>query len=544
MNTFKRKSLYAALAGVSALGVTGAAEAVYVNPDGLGQVLIYPYYTVREVGGSAYNTLLSVVNSTGSVKGVKVRFMEGKNSREVLDFNLYLSPYDVWTAAIIPTATGGAVKTTDTSCISPTQLAAAGQEFVNYEYGPYVTANGPAWDGSPQDLDRSREGYFEIIEMGVITHATAAAWATHTNSYARGAMAGSVPLATSVAFNCGAIQGVDGSAPGMGQYMVAPRGGLFGGETMINVAQGVDYTADPSALDAFSNVVLWQLPGSILPNLANVTPKVSTTFGNVGGSPTLVNTLWDRPWNLPADPVSAVLMHDSIVNEYVVDGSANNAAYGTDWVVTFPTKWNYYARLLGVYWSNRLDGEIPVLGLFQRNYYNGACDDVAIRLWDREERSPVAQGGFSPPRPGESSPTLCWEANIITFNNSNVLGSINSRNLAAPIANAATPEGWMRLGFPLVAYSPSSAPLATIATYTNAHYLAGGFTSYIAAGGTTATTADFATYYGLPSIGFSVNRYTFNNMPTPSGTVLANFGGNFIHKGSKSISFSSVTPVP
>ena len=47
MNTFNKKSLYAAIAGVSALGVAGTAEAVHVNPDGLGQVLIYPYYTVR-----------------------------------------------------------------------------------------------------------------------------------------------------------------------------------------------------------------------------------------------------------------------------------------------------------------------------------------------------------------------------------------------------------------------------------------------------------------------------------------------------------------
>src|SRR6266567_2646430 len=32
MNSFQRKSLYAALAGVGALGVTGAADAVNVNP--------------------------------------------------------------------------------------------------------------------------------------------------------------------------------------------------------------------------------------------------------------------------------------------------------------------------------------------------------------------------------------------------------------------------------------------------------------------------------------------------------------------------------
>src|SRR6478735_1168725 len=103
MNTFKKKSLYAALAGVSALGVTGAAQAVNVNPDGLGQVLIYPYYTTRaDSTGNAYGTLLSVVNSTATAKAVKVRFLEGKNSKEVLDFNLFLSPFDVWTAGIVP----------------------------------------------------------------------------------------------------------------------------------------------------------------------------------------------------------------------------------------------------------------------------------------------------------------------------------------------------------------------------------------------------------------------------------------------------------
>ena len=107
MNTFKQKSLYAVVAGLSALGATGAAQAVSVNPNGLGQALIYPYYTVREPKvGAAYNSLLSVVNSSGSAKAVKVRFLEGKNSREVLDFILYLSAYDVWTAAIIPTSHG------------------------------------------------------------------------------------------------------------------------------------------------------------------------------------------------------------------------------------------------------------------------------------------------------------------------------------------------------------------------------------------------------------------------------------------------------
>src|SRR5437667_3246599 len=125
MNTFNKKSLYVAMAGLSALGVTGAAQAVTLNADGLGQVLIYPYYTVREQSaGATFNSLLSVVNSTASAKAVKVRFLEGKFSREVLDFNLYLSPKDVWVAGIEPAGiapgSGAGIYTNDKSCTTPT----------------------------------------------------------------------------------------------------------------------------------------------------------------------------------------------------------------------------------------------------------------------------------------------------------------------------------------------------------------------------------------------------------------------------------------
>jgi len=152
MDMFKKKSLCAALAGMGALGVVGAAQAVNLNPDGLGQVLIYPYYTVRnvlpDVPGipapctgtectditAPFNTLLSVVNSTASAKAVKVRFLEGRNSREVLDFNLYLSAKDVWGAALVPNAAGGATMlVTDRSCTLP-RIPAVGVPFRSLAY--------------------------------------------------------------------------------------------------------------------------------------------------------------------------------------------------------------------------------------------------------------------------------------------------------------------------------------------------------------------------------------------------------------------------
>jgi len=161
MNSFQRKALYVALAGVTGLGATTAAEAVNLNPDGLGQVLLYPYYTTRIdpapiISGAAigtYNSLLYVVNSTTSVKAVKVRFLEGKDSREVLDFNLFLSPRDVWTAAILPDTTTGAgmIITTDKSCTVPA-IPSGGKDFVNFAYV------GSAADGADPSLDRTREG--------------------------------------------------------------------------------------------------------------------------------------------------------------------------------------------------------------------------------------------------------------------------------------------------------------------------------------------------------------------------------------------------
>ena len=103
MNTFKRKALTTAVLGT--LGVAGAAHAIYQDPNNTGQALIYPYYTVNSAAGNAWNTFISVTNTTSSVKVVKVRFREGKNSAEVLDFNLYLSPNDMWTGAVIPSST-------------------------------------------------------------------------------------------------------------------------------------------------------------------------------------------------------------------------------------------------------------------------------------------------------------------------------------------------------------------------------------------------------------------------------------------------------
>jgi hypothetical protein len=481
MNTFKKKSLYAALAGISALGAAGAAQAVNVNPGGLGQVLLYPYYTTRPDNLlDPYNSLLSVVNSTASVKAVKVRFVEGKNSREVLDFNLFLSPFDVWTAAIIPDAGGGARMTTqDKSCTIP-KIPAAGVPFVNFAY------SGSNDDGGGNTLDRTKEGYVEIIEMATYSSSsTIAAEVTHASG---------VPP-------CGSNL-TDNNASNEAQF---PQGGLFGGLSLINVLSGTDYTEDAVALDNYSRSEIYAASGSISPDLSQAFPPVSQVLANGA----VYTSTW-LPGPSPAattsptvaanvDPVSAVLMHDQVMNEFVLDTGTKS---GTDWVLTFPTK---------KFYINIGTGTAPKL--FQRNFNKtaGACDDVSLGIFDREEFT--APTSFSPPPPSQTN-ALCWEANVLTFNNSHLLGSANETNIPTAFQN-----GWLNLGFPLVTAAPNAHLLRNVAG-TTITFIGGGVSSNAS-----------VTYYGLPVIGFAVQDFV--NGAVPGGGVAfvqSSYGGNFVQK--------------
>ena len=77
----------------------------------------------------------------------------------------------------------------------------------------------------------------------------------------------------------------------------------------------------------------------------------------------------------------------------------------------------------------------------QRPHGVRPADDVTLDFWDREEKQNSTPGGFSPPQPGVTN-SLCWEANVITFNNSNVLGSLNFANVPTDFEN-----GWLDIGF-------------------------------------------------------------------------------------------------
>jgi hypothetical protein len=490
MKTFKRKTFYTAvLAAMGAMTAVGTANAVNINPDGLGQALIYPYFTVRAsstfVNGATFasgqqNTYFSVVNSTATAKAVKVRILEGKNSREILDFNLFLSPNDVWTAAILPNsadATAGAkIITTDKSCTTGV-VTATGIPFSNGAYTGIFADLGDA------TLDRTNEGYMEILEMGEITHPGLLTAVTH--------VAGVAPCMTTPA-TAETLRVADDN--GLINYLTRATGGLFGAASLINPATGVDYSYDAIALEAWDTNPLGNPSRSTAqtPTIANGNVLVSNIFS--------AGAVKTATWLTGRDAVSATMMRNKVLNEFVLDTGTQSA---TDWVVTFPTK-RFYTLL-----SSTPNTRQPFQNLFTAA---GSCDDVTLSgPYNREEQFSVTGGGFSPATVQNQS--LCWEANVITFNQvgavSNILGSKNVKNVITTYQN-----GWMGLNF-----AAATNILTPLSSSTNG-----------------VPDLTLQSYRGLPVVGFMVQNFINGTLATGTGAALgAAFGGDFAHKYTRAV---------
>lgn len=534
-----RKNLTAAvLAGLAgAAGIVGSAQAVNVNPDGLGQVLLYPYYTTN-----ANNvTVLSVVNTSENAKAVKVRFLEGQNTREVLDFNLYMSAYDVWTAALYMNADGvPQLETADTSCTVPYIYGNGGtQEFL-----PYALTD-TAIDIADRPVDelnsRMAEGHFEMIEMGTLMDIDedSATAATHVAP----AVAGDPAMPADCAQLVAAWTDPDNKVVGDEGYWLmdrltdlsAPSGGLFGGAAIINVAKASMASYDATAINGFAttvraNDVLHQEPGNVLPSLNSgdvVNGIVFLDDGTIQDSGAL---------NRGVDAVSYVLMHDQIMNEYTTEAST---LANTEWVVTFPTKHFYvYAPSAGgavpvdpftSVWDSTLDDPT-------------ACEVVLLdTIWDREEQTfvpPVVPGEPIPPIVSPAPPgvvitpdpivpfELCYETSVIRFGDpdsagsqSPLLGSHNFHNVDTAVLGFE--KGWARIQLDDYSYDyDGSGSVDCDDTFT-------GTECY--------SRADLGNLNGLPVLGFAVETFVNGFLGTEAPYTIGNYGGLYKHKGTRKI---------
>lgn len=430
---------------LGAMGVITSAQAVHVNPDGTGQVLLFPYFNANE----GYVTNINLVNSTDQTKAVKIRFREGKNSNDVLDFNIYMSPQDTWTGSVKAGDDGegnivGMLSTNDRTCTLPALASCedgkclAEQAFTGQNVYKGVTA------------EDTREGYVEVVEMGVVTDPTVKAGVLHKNGKPANCAAVEDAWRTAAQGGKGTFtQGVGSEAAGMG----APTGGLFGSSAILNVAKGAAFAVDPVALDNYSTQAQHWLSDNpdyfLLPSLASGNVSTSEVMTrNAAGESELVVTDWNAASDACLDlddplvpacgtnpyPVAHVLLAPSLMNEYFLDPTDGYDGH-TDWVVTFPMK---------------------------KHGINMATTDVAASfengIYDREEGQAGVKTtsgfGFSPVLPGKKadSSILGREVNVISFKSTDpsydASYSVLSSNAKQSISVGAFVSGWARLSFP------------------------------------------------------------------------------------------------
>ena len=546
-----RKNLTAAvLAGLAgAAGIVGSAQAVNINPDGLGQVLIYPYYTVN--GGNT--TLLSVVNTSEYAKAVKVRFLEGKNSREVLDFNLYMSPYDVWTASLKKKEDGTPrLKTADNTCTVPYIYGNGGtQDFLVYgmndEYlfdEDDLTTYG--------DISRATEGHFEMIEMGVLTDEDfgSATAITHLNGGMLPATTGTFPRSGGCEQLVDAwtdpndlVDGDEGywlrDAEGYGPSVDidTPMGGLFGGAAIVNVQNGTMYSYDAKAIDGFFEGALEPdlhfKPGFTEPSLGSGDNYVGTVF--VDGMLSQYD-FFDGNGGRTVDAVSYVFMHDAVMNEYTTESVVAGA---TEWVMTFPTKHFY------VYEPDS-DSDLPV-DPFTSTWDDQdleACEVVRLAtIWDRNEQIPGLPddptGNPIPPIVSPAPPEppaeeldpiipfeLCYETSVIAFGEmgGGILDSDNLHTINNATELFTSEFGWARLDMFDYSHDADEDGILDCEEVDD-----------VWVGDECLERESLGNLHGLPVTGFAVQEFA-NATLGDGADVLANYGGIFQHKYTRLVS--------
>lgn len=466
----------------AAICAAGDAGAVTHDPGGVGQALIFPYYTVQSAGGNAFNTYISIVNRRAEEKAVRVRFREGRASREVLSFNLFLARNDVWTGALVPSGAGTRLISMDVSCTDPPMGMDPGLEFRNTAY------SGVLVDGFGEGLDRTREGFVEVLEMATLTGASADA-VLHRAS---GAPAG-----------CALVR------PPNTPEVARPVGGLSGTLTLINVNSGLDFTVNAEALAELASRPYYRPAGDAYPDFAaaEIDP-VSAVVAN--------GQMYRSVWSRPVDAVSAALMRSEWITEYVLDqGSASL----TDVVLTLPTRHLHAGAGIAsapfsaaARWAPAC--ERPDLGVVPD-------ERIGFSPFDREGRATVAPGCPISPCPQEPPPpAVCAAAAVGSVNNgaahlpvtpgSAVLGSV-TRGLhfgGTPLPWTFQ-NGWIRMT-PL-----TSSPLVSLPASTRVDLATG------------QVTPGAHRYAGLPSLGFTVRTFRNGALSCTGGTCQGNYGGAF-----------------
>ncbi len=479
------------------------ATTLAVNPNAIGHMLVVPYYTVQD-GNMTVLHLSNTDRSSG--KAVKIRFRGAANSDDVKDFQIYLSPGDIWTGAVVQGASGAAtLYTSDNTCTVPA-IPSTGTEFATARLNTVGNVNG------------TREGYVEIFNMADIPsvqlyNANGAAGAgtansqlytaiKHVSGVAPCSVAGSAArttldtlamtnftvaataaskgfgesttglsadwyilnLAQSTAFS-GAATAIEArtalGVPGAANFVHFPQTDAGSAAFFAGVGTAADsFTADPLLRTMYSDKSgVATTTGPVVTPLFIDLPDMSTPYV------TAADAIGNAP-KLQAAILTQALKRTSVSNQYALDAGISAA---TDWVFSMPTRRysvaaNYKAATTSannyVLFSD-LDVvntayNAPVAGhggadeWFTRantrvdSRGNICVDASSMRFFDREETTTGAAPIFSPAVAGSLS--FCGETSVLSFSASKVLGS--STDLTAMTMSTPYTNGWTVVSTP------------------------------------------------------------------------------------------------
>lgn len=445
---------------IGGLGFVGSASAALtVAESGSGHMLLVPYYTAQ----NGNMTVLHVVNTdTTHGKAMKVRFRGASNSDDVLDFQVFMSPGDVWTAAVTQGADGVAqLVTADNTCTLPAISSGVPVSFVQDRLSPALNAADKA--------NNTREGYVELFNMadidptaGAVPPATASALYTATKH-----VNGVAPCTSSV---LNGTLATGAATPGL----TAPSNGLTGSWYIINVPETTTYAGAMTAIKsdaATNNVFSPQATGATALLSADPLFDAGVLAKQAYDVPDL-STPYDATYataSAQATALTTALSAVSVINQYANDASITAK---TDWVFSMPTRRyniaaNYAAPISQASASTTEAGVITYNGgataatayryinsdvaLFFSNVANTSVNSIGQIctsatgqvFYDREETSKTSGAVFSP---GTISKTqLCGEVSVLSFADAGV--SVLGSSVARSNVSGVYTNGWGQVNF-------------------------------------------------------------------------------------------------
>ncbi|MES9977593.1 MAG: hypothetical protein ABW107_02475, partial [Candidatus Thiodiazotropha sp. 6PLUC5] len=320
---------------------------------------------------------------------VRVRLLDSRISGDLLDINLYLSPFDIWNATLRKDPGTGLPNliTEDESCTYPDKAELqAGVDFQNVytettdddltegyieiiEMGEIADGEGPATDGdliAEIDFSGVADGALSISDRSIpagILHDVAGVPADCSVVTAAWA-AGAISTSTVNGFEPGSM-GASGIAQDSGDPalpydnshnagLVAPGGGINAYAILINVGSGSAYVEEGVHIDRYTTVSQHYLPDDPvhyrLPSLASGDVReayITNEPGDGRKGDTLPLTEYDTgalhniaplpsvPMGSNPLPISLILSSTSVSAPYFIEESANGV---TDVVLTFPMR--------------------------------------------------------------------------------------------------------------------------------------------------------------------------------------------------------------